>query len=95
MKENTQTNILGMATISFNVALRYGGEYCQLEELIVTPNARGKNVGGILMEATLEHARKRGCKEFGLYLLESTSHNQPFYEKFGFSGVGLEMRQQL
>ena len=27
--------ILGMASISFNLALRYNGEYCQLEELVV------------------------------------------------------------
>ena len=39
--------ILGMASISFNLALRYNGEYCQLEELIVDQNARGKNVGGL------------------------------------------------
>ena len=28
--------VLGMATVSFNLALRYRGEYCQLEELIVS-----------------------------------------------------------
>ena len=43
-------NVLGMASISFNLALRYNGEYCQLEELVVDPDARGKNVGGLLIE---------------------------------------------
>tara|TARA_B100001142_G_C13954648_1_gene508595 strand:+ start:178 stop:471 length:294 start_codon:yes stop_codon:yes gene_type:complete len=38
--------ILGMVSISFNLALRYSGEYCQLEELVVHKDARGKNVGG-------------------------------------------------
>ena len=33
--------ILGMASISFNLALRYNGEYCQLEELVVDQDARG------------------------------------------------------
>jgi GNAT superfamily N-acetyltransferase len=87
--------ILGMATVSFNLALRYGGEYCQLEELIVTPQARGKNVGGLLVQATVEAARARGCGEFGLYLVEHTEHNRPFYEKYGFVAVGTEMRQIL
>ncbi len=87
--------LLGMASISFNLAMRYGGEYCQLEELIVTPAARGKNVGGQLVEATVAAARDRGCAEFGLYLVESTTHNQPFYEKYGFRLVGGEMRQPL
>ncbi len=87
--------ILGMASISFNLALRYNGEYCQLEELVVHHEARGKNVGGLLIEETLRLARNRGCKEFGLYLLESTKHNQPFYEKYGFVVIGEEMRQSL
>ena len=86
---------LGMASISFNYALRYDGRYAQLEELIVDPVARGKNVGGLLVEAALKTARDEGCKEFGLYLLESTKHNQPFYEKYGFGVIGHEMRQSL
>ena len=85
--------ILGMASVSFNLALRYNGEYCQLEELVVDQDARGKNVGGLLIEETLRQAKNRGCKEFGLYLLESTKHNQPFYEKYGFIKIGEEMRQ--
>ena len=87
--------ILGMASVSFNLAMRYGGEYCQLEELIVDPEARGKNVGGLLVEATVAGARTRGCTEIGLYLLDTTEHNRPFYEKFGFRVIGSEMRQQL
>ena len=86
---------LGMASISFNYALRYDGRYAQLEELIVDPVARGKNVGGLLVEEALKTARDVGCKEFGLYLLESTKHNQPFYEKYGFGVIGHEMRQSL
>ena len=87
--------IHGMASVSFNLALRYNGEYCQLEELVVDQDARGKNVGGLLIEETLRQAKNRGCKEFGLYLLESTKHNQPFYEKYGFVTIGDEMRQSL
>jgi ribosomal protein S18 acetylase RimI-like enzyme len=87
--------ILGMASISYNLALRYNGEYCQLEELVVDSEARGKNVGGLLIEETISLAKKRGCKEFGLYLLESTRHNQSFYEKYGFEVIGKEMRQPL
>jgi len=42
--------ILGMATVSYNIAMRYAGEYCQLEELIVTKAARGKRLRALLME---------------------------------------------
>ena len=87
--------LLGVATVSYNLAIRYAGEYAQLEELIVDPAARGKNVGGLLVGTAVERARTRGCAEFGLYLLESTEHNRPFYEKYGFEYVGSEMRQRL
>jgi len=87
--------LLGVATTSYNLAIRYAGEYAQLEELIVDPAARGKNVGGLLVGAAVERARTRGCAEFGLYLLETTEHNRPFYEKYGFEYVGSEMRQRL
>ena len=88
-------SVLGMASISFNLALRHNGEYCKLEELVVDQDARGKNVGGLLIKETIKLAKKRGCKEYGLYILESTKHNQGFYEKYGFVKVGEEMRQPL
>ncbi len=88
-------SVVGMAASSFNLAMRCGAEYCQLEELIVDPSARGKNIGGLLVEHTIATARDRGCTEVGLYLVNHTSHNQPFYEKYGFQLVGSEMRQAL
>ena len=87
--------LLGSAAVTFNLAMRYGGEYCQLEELIVSPEARGRNLGGLLLEATIAEARARGCAEYGLYLVEHTTHNRPFYEKYGLRTVGDEMRMTL
>ncbi len=87
--------VLGMAAVSYNLAMRYGGEYCQLEELVVTPNARGKNIGGLLVQRIVDDARARGCAEMGLYLVETTEHNRPFYAKYGFQPVGTELRQDL
>ena len=89
------TQVLGLAAVSFNLAMRYGGEYCQLEELVVDPAARGKNVGGLLVEASLKLARDRGCAEYGLYLVATTEKNLPFYQKYGFERVGSELRQRL
>ncbi len=89
------TQVLGLAAVSFNLAMRYGGEYCQLEELVVDPAARGKNIGGLLVEASLKLARERGCAEYGLYLVETTEKNLPFYQKYGFERVGSELRQRL
>ena len=87
--------LLGLASLTFNPAMRYGGEYCQLEELVVDPAARGRNLGAQLMHATIDRARQRGCAEYGLYLVETTEKNWPFYQKFGFERVGTELRQTL
>jgi GNAT superfamily N-acetyltransferase len=87
--------LLGLASVTYNLAMRYGGEYCQLEELVVDPAARGKKVGALLVEAVIANARARGCSEIGAYLVAATEHNRTFYEKFGFEAVGTEMRQGL
>ena len=87
--------ILGLASLSYNLALRHDSEYCQLEELVVAPAARGRNAGAALMDAAVAAAKSRGCAEFGLYLVASTEKNRTFYEKFGFQAVGTEMRQSF
>lgn len=84
--------VLGVITYSFNLATRFGGEYAQVEELVVDEAARGKRAGAALVEACIEAARQRGCREIGLYPLEG---NRPFYEKFGFTYAGEELRQRL
>ena len=86
---------MGMATFSYGIALRYGGEYCILEELVVDPAGRGKNIGGLLLQTAIDVAKARGCADFGVYLVEATEHNLPFYEKYGFERVGSELRQPL
>ena len=83
---------LGLVTVSFNLALRYAGEYAQVEELIVNEAARGKKVGSVLMQAAVQAARARGCAEIGLYAVE---RNRPFYQKMGFTYAGPEMRMTL
>ena len=85
--------VLGCATVSYNLAIRYGGEYCELEELIVDEAGRGLGLGRILVQRTIEDARRRGCAEMGLYLVPTTEGNRGFYEKLGFEVLGTEMRQ--
>ena len=87
-----ESGFLGCIAFSYNLAIRYGGEYAQIEELIVNEKARGKSVGASLVQASIHAARERGCKEIGLYAMEN---NVPFYEKQGFSYVSPELRQRL
>ena len=85
--------LLGAITYSFNIAIRYGGEYAQIEELIVDPAARGRSLGRLLVEAAIAAARTRGCAEIGLYGVNPD--NVPFYARFGFEAVGPEVRLDL
>lgn len=87
-----ESGFLGCISFSFNLAIRYGGEYAQIEELIVNESARGKRVGALLVEAAIDAARERGCKEVGLYAKDPTV---PFYEKLGFVYEASELRQRL
>ena len=87
-----ERRVVGTITFSFNVALRYAGEYAQIEELIVDESQRGKGTGARLVRAAIEEARSRGCREMGLYAREDT---RAFYEKIGFEYVGPEVRMAL
>ena len=86
------TVLLGLISMSFNPAIRYGGNYAQIEELIVDEAARGKQAGAILVRAAIAEARRRGCHEIGLY---SREHTRAFYEKLGFVYSGPEVRLNL
>jgi ribosomal protein S18 acetylase RimI-like enzyme len=87
-----QDGVVGLISFSFNQALRYAGEYCQIEELIVDPRGRGKNLGALLVKAAIQAAQERGCLEIGLYAREET---RAFYEKLGFGYRGPEVRLAL
>ena len=87
-----EQGVVGMVSFSFNQALRYAGEYCQVEELIVDPRGRGKNLGALLVKSAIAAARNRGCLEIGLYAREET---RAFYEKLGFRYRGPEVRLAL
>ena len=84
--------VVGLITFSFNLALRYAGEYAQIEELIVDPRGRGLKLGALLVRSAIEEARRRGCREIGLYAREET---RAFYEKIGFAYAGPEVRMAL
>ena len=84
--------VLGLISVSVNLAIRFDVAYAQIEELVVDAAARGKQAGAILVRAALDEARRRGCEEIGLYPREET---RAFYEKLGFSYVGVELRQRL
>ena len=85
-------DVLGLISVSVNLAIRFDVAYAQIEELVVDSAARGKQAGALLVRAAMDEARRRGCEEMGLYPREET---RAFYEKLGFAYVGVELRQRL
>lgn len=80
--------VLGLITSSYVSAIRYGGDYARLEELIVDDTARGAGAGMALLQAAIGEARRRGCSLITLYSRETT---RAFYEKAGFRYAGPEL----
>ncbi|MEE8400308.1 MAG: GNAT family N-acetyltransferase [Desulfobacterales bacterium] len=78
--------ILGMITLSYPVAIRCGGIYSCIEEFIVTEQARGKGVGGKLLEAAIQKATEKGCRE--LQVNRPSEVGYPVYIRHGWKDLG-------
>lgn len=57
----------------------------KLERFAVLPDARGHGVGGALVHAVLDDARKAG---FSVFLLHAQAHLEDWYAEFGFTSTG-------
>ena len=83
-------DVLGVVTCSYVTAIRYGGNYARMEELIVDDRVRGTGAGKTLVDAAIAEARRRGC---GLMTLYAREHTRAFYEKAGFRYIGPELHR--
>ncbi len=79
-------DILGLITLSYPKAIRFGGLHTLIEEFIVTERARGKNVGSQLIEAGINDAASRGSHE--MQVGNPSKLGYPVYLKHGLSDIG-------
>lgn len=77
---------LGLVTLSYPLALRYGGVYSCIEEFIVGEQARGKGVGSMLLSAAIDKAREKGSYE--LQVNRPSEMGYPVYVRNGWSDLG-------
>jgi len=84
--------VLGVVTFSYVPAIRYGGLYARMEELIVDDRVRGTGAGVMLVKAAIAEAQRRGC---GLMTLYAREHTRAFYEKAGFRYIGPELHYPI
>lgn len=88
--------ILGMVNLLFTVSTALGERVALLEDMVVTPQARGAGVGSQLLTQAIAFARTQGCKRITLLTDADNEAAQRFYEKheFALSGM-LPMRLSL
>ena len=81
--------VVGMVSLLYTVSTALGDRVALLEDMVVSPEARGMGVGSRLLEQAIQHARLNGCKRITLLTDRTNESAQRFYQRhgFGFSGM--------
>lgn len=77
--------IVGMVNLLYTISTALGERVALLEDMIVSPDARGFGVGSQLLEQTIHLARLNDCKRITLLTDQENESAQRFYQKHGFS----------
>jgi GNAT superfamily N-acetyltransferase len=77
--------IRGMVLLLFTVSTALGKKVAILEDMIVTPDFRGKGVGTSLVERALECALDKGCGRVTLLTDHDNEAAHKIYHKCGFT----------
>ena len=75
----------GFAELRFRPSLYTGALDAYLQELYVVPERRGRGLGRALLEAAMDHARKRGAAHIDLGTREDDVAARKLYESAGFT----------
>jgi GNAT superfamily N-acetyltransferase len=91
--------IVGVLGVSWQVAIRIPGRYGLIQEMWVHPAFRGMTMGGDLIVALFDIARRQGVKRLEVGLpTERYPHldaTEAFYVNNGFTTIGTRMRRLL
>jgi len=91
--------IVGLLGVSWQIAMRVPGRYGLIQELWVAPACRSMTIGGDLIVALSELARKQGVGRLEVGLpSERYPHlgaTEAFYVNNGFTTIGMRMRRLL
>ena len=81
------TGALGFALFFHNFSTWAGRRGIYLEDLYVTPEARGRGVGGALLRHIAALAVARGCARFEWSVLDWNAEAIAFYRRMGAVGM--------
>jgi len=86
-------DLLGVITLSYPTAIRCSGIYSCIEEFIVSQKARGKGVGGQLLEAAVAEVTAKGCYE--IQVNRPSELGYPVYLEHGWKDLGKHLDMRL
>jgi GNAT superfamily N-acetyltransferase len=78
------SQVVGMVNLLYTVSTALGDRVALLEDMVVSPNARGAGVGSRLLEQAIRLARLNGCKRITLLTDSDNESAQRFYQRHGF-----------
>lgn len=88
--------VVGMVNLLYTVSTALGAPAALLEDVVVRAEERGRGVGGALLNAAVETARRRGCARITLHADAGNVAAQRFYRRAGFEASAmLPMRLHL
>lgn len=76
--------VLAMVSLLYTVSTALGGRVALLEDMVVSPCARGSGIGSRLLEHTIRFAHTHGCRRITLLTDRDNESAQRFYQRHGF-----------
>lgn len=80
-----QGRVVGMVNLLFTISTAEGGRVAWLEDMVLYPCARGKGLGGALLDAAIALAKAQGCSRITLLTDDGNDAAQSFYQSRGFA----------
>ncbi|MCT9843582.1 GNAT family N-acetyltransferase [Leclercia adecarboxylata ATCC 23216 = NBRC 102595] len=71
------------------------GQFCYVDDLVTVSEARGQGVGATLLNHLAVIAREYGCGQMVLDTAISNSGAQTFYQRVGYTALGLHFYRDL
>ena len=87
--------VLGMLSYSIRPNLFHAGNGCLIEELVVKGDARGRGVGGLLVDAILQIAESLGCEEISVSTMPDNTGAIRFYKSHGFEDEAVYLERHF
>lgn len=87
--------LIGFATFTKRIVIRYPKPIAELDELYVVPNMRKKGIGKLLMKKVIEQAKHEKCHRLYIETHFDRKEAHSFYESLKFTQYGYHFIKNL